>query len=104
MRALRDYGLPSNDLEERVNYPELLYEHDFPDWFVKHAESYEYQWNWREILIDMRNGRFFFYHHTYSTSISITDNRDLSENSAKVLGESLIQRLAAFAANPPANR
>lgn len=101
MRALRDYGLRSNDLEEPVNYTELLYEHDFPDWFVKHAESYEYQWNWREILIDMRNGRFFFYHNTFSSRISIIRDKYLSENEATLLGENLIQRLAAFAANLP---
>jgi hypothetical protein len=101
MRALREYGLTSTDLEEPVNYTEFLYERDFPDWFVKHAaESYEYGWNWQKILLDMRNGRFFFYHNTYSARVSITDGY-LSEDDAKMLGENLIQRLAALGANLP---
>jgi len=101
IRALREYGLPSTDSEEPVNYTELLYSLDFPDRFVKHAASNWYDWNWQKILLDMRNGRFFFYPNTYSSSISVTDNRDLSESGAKVLGETLIQRLAAFAASLP---
>jgi len=102
IRALREYGVTSADLEGPVDYTELLYERDFPDWFVKHAaESYEYRWNWQQILLDMRNGRFFFYHNTYSTPHPITSKRYLSEDDAKVLGETLIQRLAAFAASLP---
>jgi hypothetical protein len=37
----------------------MLYERGFPDWLVTHAES-EYGWEWMRILMDLRNGRFFF--------------------------------------------
>ena len=100
MRALREYRPPRTDLEAPANYIELLYANDFPDWFVSHAD-YFYAWNWRKILMDMRTGRFFFL-STYSSSVNIvTGEKYLSEDSAKALGESLIQRLAAFATTLP---
>jgi hypothetical protein len=83
-----------------ASYTETLYKNDFRDWFVKHAGSGIYHWDWTRILMDMRDGRFFQNPYSYSSSNSITGDY-LSESSAKELGEVLIQRLAAFATTLP---
>jgi hypothetical protein len=79
-----------------TNFSRLLYEHDFPDWFVGHANS-DYQFNWDEILVTLRNGRFFFPSTGYfdGPADNIT-GRYLSREDAQQLGEKLIQRLAAL--------
>jgi hypothetical protein len=77
----------------------LLYEHDFPDWFVTHAMT-SYHLNWDKILIALRNGQFFFpgYFGDYTNNIT---GKYLSENEARSDGEFLIQRLAALATTLP---
>jgi hypothetical protein len=90
MRALRQYGL-----ERAPNYTELLYERDFPDFFIDHAKRWEYQWDWTRILMDLRNGSFLYYQNTYNRT-SIT-GKPLAQSDARALGEWLIHRLAAFA-------
>ena len=59
MRALRDDGSEAHELEEPPDIGELLYEHDYPDWFVTHARSH-YDWDWSRILPAVRNTEFFF--------------------------------------------
>ena len=63
MRALREHGSAAHKLEEPPNLGELLYENDFPDWFVVHSRS-QYGFDWAEILPAVRNTQFFF-PHTY---------------------------------------
>ncbi len=92
MSALRQGGVAS--------YTETLYANNFRDWFVRHAGSGIYHWDWTRILMDMRDGRFFQNPHSYTPSDSIT-GECLSERSTKELGEVLIQRLAAFATTLP---
>lgn len=73
----------------------LLYEHDFPDWFVTQARSFFY-FNWDDIVIQLRSGRFFFASRGYSSSGNITGEY-LSDRQAQDCGELLIERLAALA-------
>jgi hypothetical protein len=80
-----------------TNFSRLLYENDFQDWFVVHASS-DLQFDWDRILVTLRNGSFFFpdvgYFATPGTNITGTY---LSDDAAKLLGESFIRRLAALA-------
>ncbi len=69
MRALREY----RGSQEAIEFGELLYEHDFPDWFVIHAEN-PYQWHWKRILVDVRDGRFFYSPYSYGHD-SIVNNK-----------------------------
>jgi hypothetical protein len=97
MRALNQYGTGTSGWKAG-DFAELLYEHDFPDWFVIHVESH-YTWNWKEALIDLRSTAFFF----PSTSIlgdSIV-GEFLPEGEAIRLSEVLMQRLAALATTLP---
>ena len=98
MRAFRDYGTVGSELDEAPNFAEELYEQDFPDWFVTHAKTY-YGWHWREILTDLRNGRFFFPSNS-SLGGSIL-GEFLSEAEAIRTGEFIMQRLASFATTLP---
>ncbi len=100
MRALREYGSASDELEEPPNLVEFLYEHDFPDWFITHARTY-YSFEWREIIPAIRNTRFFFPDNTYfaSPGANITGARYLSPEDAATQGEELLQRLTAVAAS-----
>jgi hypothetical protein len=97
MRSLREFAnVP--EMEEPPDFSEVCYANDFPDWFVIHAESH-YDWNWKQILIDLRNTAFFF----PSTSV-LGDNivgEFLSQPDAALKGEALIGRLAALAATLP---
>jgi hypothetical protein len=58
MCALRELSGNTQGSEVPVHYTELLYAHDFPLWFVAHAENY-YHWNWQRILFELKDGRFF---------------------------------------------
>jgi len=88
-------------LEEPPNIGELLYEHDFPDWFVTHSRS-QYSLDWSQILPAVRNTQFFF-PHTYfgGPGTNITGQPYLTKQDAESLGEGLLQRLAALAATLP---
>lgn len=98
VEMMRTYSNVSRS-ERQPDFTELLYEHDFPHWFTTHAES-EYGWNWRTILIDLRNGRFFFPSNNYFSDNSIT-GQYLSSADAEVWGEVFIQQLAALATSLP---
>jgi hypothetical protein len=100
-RALREYVYPHHELERGPDVGELLYENDFPHWFVTHARS-EYGLDWGQILPAVRNTQFFF-PHTYfgGPGTNITDEPYLSKEDAVKLGEYLLQRLAALVATLP---
>ena len=101
MRALRDHGTAAHELEELPNMGKLLYENDFPDWFVTHSRS-QYSFDWAQILPAVRNNQFFF-PHTYfgGPGTNITGQQYLSKEDASVMGETLLQRLAALATMLP---
>lgn len=46
-------------LNRQLKYAELLYEHDFPDWFIIQATRRHF-WDWPSRLIDLRRGTFCF--------------------------------------------
>src|SRR2546427_446497 len=85
-----------------INYGEMLYERDFPDWFIAQAEQ-RHGWNWPSILLDLRRGTFFY----VRTGIGFVDSiitgheHTLSEDQASLLGEGFIRKLAAFATTLP---
>ena len=80
---------------------ELLYEHDFPEWFIKHADTH-YHFDWQDIIMDIRSTQFFFPHdHFGRPGESITDQPDLSQGEAQVIGEACLGRLAALASTLP---
>ena len=85
-----------------LNYGEILYENNFPDWFVSQAE-HRHGWKWSHLLIDLRRGAFFLIpQFGGGVDISIVPSHPLlSHNDAKVFGEYFIQRLAAFATTLP---
>lgn len=101
MRALREHGTAAHELEEPPDLGELLYENDFPDWFVTHSRS-QYGFDWAQILPAVRNTQFFF-PHTYfgGPGTNITGRSYLSKEDALVLGETLLEHLAALAATLP---
>lgn len=82
------------------NFSRLLYEHDFPDWFVAQAGT-GYHFNWDEILIALRNGYFFFPRNEYFSTGKTLWGGYLDPTEAKELGEQFIQKLAALAATFP---
>jgi hypothetical protein len=98
MRALRAYGSTGDEMEEAPDFAEICYASNFPDWFVIHAESH-YRWDWKHMLIDLRNTAFFF------PSKDILEGSifggSLSERDATLKGEALIQKLAALATTLP---
>ncbi len=98
MEVLEELGSVSSDEYAALDFSKFLYEHDFPDWFVIHAEA-QYEFSWKRILIDLRNTRFFYSSYTY-TSDSIT-GKYLGENDAAALGQYLLQRLAALVTTLP---
>jgi hypothetical protein len=85
-----------------LNYGEILYENNFPDWFVSQAEQ-RHDWNWPHLLIDLRRGSFFFVpQFGGGLDISIvTGHQLLSQSDAKEFGEYFIKKLAAFATTLP---
>lgn len=95
MRALEDIGIPGSDMEEGVNFTQLLYESEFPGWFVLHARE-RYNFHWQEIIIDLRSTKFFY--PGYCDEKSNVTGGYLSRSDAQVLGEVLNKRLAVHAA------
>lgn len=75
----------------------LLYEKDFPDWFVTHCEIH-YIYDWDHILRDLRSTRFVFPQTSYFGFGNILEREFLSESEARALGEAALQRLAALLA------
>jgi hypothetical protein len=64
MRALREHGTAAYELEEPPDFGALLYENDFPDWFVTHSRS-QYSFDWMQILPAVRNTQFFSPHNYF---------------------------------------
>jgi len=101
MRALREHGTAAHELEEPPDLGELLYENDFPDWFVTHSRSH-YNFDWAQIQPAVRNTQFFFPHNCFGgPGDNIRDQPYLSKEDAAAMGETLLQRLAALAATLP---
>jgi len=101
MRALRDHGTAAHELEEPPDLGELLYENDFPDWFVTHSRS-QYSFDWKQILPAVRNTQFFFPHIYFGgPGTNITGKQYLGKDEAAAIGEWLLQRLAALASTLP---
>jgi hypothetical protein len=100
IRTLRDHGSAARG----PNIGELLYEHDFPDWFVTHSRN-TYNFEWGQILPEVRNTQFFFPHSYFSApGANITGVQYMSSQDAEILGESLLRQLAAFAATLPSGQ
>jgi hypothetical protein len=88
-------------INRNSNYGDLLYERDFPDWFVIHATQ-AHSWDWTSMLVELRRGAFFFVQDITGWQTCIVNDRpDLTPEQAKLLGEAYIQRLAAFATTLP---
>src|SRR5271155_2992431 len=84
-----------------LNYAEILYEHDFPDWFIGQATQ-RYDWTWPPLIIDLRSGNFFFVRDRFGGPVSILpEKRYQPQEGAAAWVVSLIQRLASFAATLP---
>lgn len=75
---------------------DMLYAHDFPEWFVTHAEAY-YGFNWQRIVRDLRSANFFYPGYSDHSRSNITGSF-LDRRDAGVQGEQLLQRLAALLA------
>jgi len=100
IRTLRGHGSTPNG----ADIGELLYEGNFPDWFVTHSRSM-YSFDWSKILPDVRNAQFFFPDSYFSApGANITGLPYMSQQEAEVRGESLLRRLAAFAATLPSGQ
>lgn len=96
VQSLREYQNEQVRTLSRVpEFGIMLYERDFPDWLVTHAES-EYGWEWLKIFMDLRNGRFLFPSGSYFNDDSIT-GKFLTEGEALILGRAYAGRLVAFA-------
>jgi hypothetical protein len=78
----------------------LLYESEFPDSFITHAEK-RYHFNWDQILRDLREGKFFFVSADGQGATIFGGGKYFTLNDAKNLGESMIQRLAALLCTRP---
>ena len=91
-------------LNRQLKYAELLYEHDFPDWFIVQATR-RHSWEWPSLLIDLRRGTFCFDRDGFGRTRCIVplDVPIHTEQDAANLGEFFIQRLAAFATTLPGN-
>src|SRR5260370_22345479 len=101
MRTLQEYGTPGGEMDEPpVNFTQFLYENDFSDWFINHARR-RYQFNWQEIIMNRRNGSFFFDSVSWFNSSDNITRKYLSENDAIRLGDEINRRLAALASLTP---
>ena len=76
---------------EKKFWSRLLYEKDFPELFIKRAQS-QYNFDWDRILRDLRSGSFFL----------TMDELVAEESQGQGEGEQLLQRLAALASLPQA--
>jgi hypothetical protein len=72
----------------------FLYEHDFPEWFVTVARVH-YGFDWEQILVSLRNARFFYPGDFAHENANVT-GKYLSHEDALELGEVLIEHLAAL--------
>src|ERR1700674_5079795 len=93
------YENPAN--RGRLDYGDLLFRNNFPDWFVVRAAQTNH-WDWLVILLSLRRGTFFFILEMsrYPRCI-VPDYPMLREDEALIWGESYIQKLAALASTLP---
>jgi hypothetical protein len=78
------------------DFRDLLYEHNFPEWFIQ--QVYVYARNWMDILWALRNGRFFYpSSNMFAEDMETILPEELSDANLTELGEFFIQKLAAFA-------
>jgi hypothetical protein len=85
-----------SDLDVGFDYYRWLYENDFDDWFVTHAQSY-YGFEWKNIVIDLRNGQFFFSGNSwFNGGAGSILGRYLSQSEAILLGKKNLERLVAL--------
>jgi hypothetical protein len=94
MEVLTDHGQRPSDLDAPFDFYNWLYEHDFPDWFLTHALSY-YSFEWREIIVAVRNGDFFFSSTSLAGSVSILGVH-IDRREAIRSGAQLLERLAVL--------
>src|SRR5260370_10278627 len=79
----------------RINYADVLYANDFPDWFVIRAQ--QWQWRWIDILLGLRRGGYFFNESIGMVESIIPNLRyNLPADEALALGEAFIRKLAAY--------
>jgi hypothetical protein len=101
MRALRDFGSPHSEIEDPPDLTTFFYGHDFPGWFITQARS-QYSFDWREIIPDLRNTRFFHTHGYFDPpGHNVTGTPFLSDVELASTGETLLERLTALAATLP---
>jgi hypothetical protein len=74
----------------------FLYGNGLPDWFVTRARV-NYQFNWDQIIISLRNTRFFFPSNSHFGILG----QYQSVEDAQLRGEAVIRKLAAIAASLP---
>lgn len=83
--------------DANLDVGEVLYENEFPDWFVIQAAN-RHAWKWVSILVDLRRGTLFFDRDAMGRVHCIVHPlAGLSEMDALSLGEAYVQKLAAFA-------
>jgi len=91
VKRVLDGLMTNNDMKE------VLYEQGLPDWFLQRVIQ-RYEWNWMEVLWDLRNGKFFYTSASYySEEINtiVPEEDPFSLLDPTELGEGLIKKLAA---------
>jgi hypothetical protein len=84
-----------------IGFSRLLYEHDFPDWFVAQVGA-GYDFDWDSILVALRRGSFFFPRNDYFAVPGRTISGEyLNPAESKVLGELFLQKVAALSTTLP---
>lgn len=92
-RVLRDFNRHRD-----VPLKEYFYENEFEDFFVVHAETH-YEWNWLDILINLRSGQFFFPEYGFSSDSILGEFLEIGN--AQLIGEYFIGKLAAISTTLP---
>ncbi len=77
-----------------IDFRIALYGAGFPDWFIRQAVQ-RYARNWIKVLMDLRNGEFFFHPNIPDDETILPES--MQHSNPDDLGERLIQKMAAFA-------
>jgi hypothetical protein len=97
MDVLEAQTTVTSDMQRGFDFYPWLYEHDFPHWFVTHAQS-NYLFEWRRIIVDLRNGEFFFAGNSwFSGGVGSILGHYLDKSEAIELGATLLERLTVLA-------
>ena len=91
-RAYR-YHLSGGDSSQY--WSRVLFEHDFPDWFIKAAPGNTFTFYWDRIIRDLRSGQFFW--GEWGPIIDPAHAGLSSKDEFPLLAEYLLERLAAVA-------